>query len=191
MEVVDIYNMALGHLAHDQTVAATTDATAEATWCNRFYDQARKETLRLAKPNFALRTEELEDSVESDHPKWRYEFSRPYGLLGVVLVMDENGTQIDFALEGEVIYANESAGSITFIYDEEDVDLYDAIFVATLAYRLASYVALPLSGKADMKRAMEQGFVSALSDFRTSDANDTSSSGAPEKDHNYYVTARG
>lgn len=190
MEIVDIYNMALAHLGHDQTVTATTDSTAEAAWCNRFYDQARKECLRLAKPSFAMRTEDLEDSAESSHPNWDYEFSRPQDCVGIVLVVDSSGNPVDYALEGELLYADVDEASVTFVFDEDDPELFDAMFVATLAYRLASYIALPISGKVDVKRVMEQGFFSALSDARVMDANEDANKGA-QKDHDYYVNARG
>jgi hypothetical protein len=189
MEVVDIYNMALGQLAHDQTVSATTDATAEASWCARFYDQARRETLRLAKPAFSVRTEVLEDGSASDNPQWDYEFSRPSDLLGVISVFDDSGIPVDYALEGEVVYSDVDTGSVQFVADEEDPSVFDVLFVAALVYKLASYIALPLTGKADYKRLMEQGFVSALSDLRVSDGNDSAPRGAI-KDHDHYVTAR-
>jgi hypothetical protein len=189
MEVVDVYNMALAQLGHDQTVTATTDATAEASWCNRFYDQSRKECLRLVKPNFAVRTEALEDGAESDNPNWFYEFSRPTGCLGITSVVASDGNPVDYALQGELLFADVADVSVVFVFDEEDADLFDALFVAALAYKLASYVSLPLTGKSEYKRLMEQGFVSALSDARVMDANDDANRGE-HKDHNHYVSAR-
>jgi hypothetical protein len=65
MTQLEIYNAALASLGHDQTVAALTDTTPEATWCNRFYDQGRKMMLRLTNPTFASMYEELSDVGQS------------------------------------------------------------------------------------------------------------------------------
>jgi len=191
MTQVEIYNMALNHLAHDQAVTATTDTTAEATWCNRFYDQARQELLRLARPNWSRRIEDLEDcETLTDGVRWGYIYPRPDGCLLIQGLLDSSEVAIDYQIVADGIMANVEDARIDYVVDEDDTAVFDAHFVLALTFKLASYIAYPLTGKPDVKRLMEQGLAAALSDMRSLDANEDRCVGML-KDHNAYVTARG
>lgn len=189
MTTVDLYNMALNNLGHDQTVLAITDVTAEATWCNRFYDQSRREALRLAKPNWATITEALDDQEVPDHPKWEYSYPRPGDCMAIVGVTDSDGTAVDYSLQGANILTNCDEGYVEYISDETDLDVWDPQFVAVVAAKLAAYVAYPLTGKVELRRLMEQVFQTALSDARVLDANEDRNVG-DVKDHDHYQNVR-
>lgn len=189
MTQLEIYNAALSSLGHDQTVASLTATTPEANWCNLFYDQGRRELLRLTKPTFAMRYEELSDREDSELPEWDYQWPRPGDLLALESVKDENGEPMRFKLLADQILTKEDAGGVEFVIDEDDTEVFDPLFTKALIARLAADVALPLTGKADLRRVMEQNFQTAVSDFRACDANDGRDVGDPA-DANYYVTAR-
>jgi hypothetical protein len=189
MTQLEIYNAALASLGHDQTVAALTDTTPEANWCNRFYDQGRKMMLRLTNPTFASMYEELSDVETSDIPGWLYQWPRPGDLVSIISVTDDAGDPAQFRLLNDKIITNVDAGGVEYIFDETDTDAFDPLFTQALIARLAADIAVPLTGKADLRRIMEQACASAMSDFRTRDANDGREVGDPA-DANYYVTSR-
>jgi len=189
MTQLEIYNAALASLGHDQTVASLTATTPEANWCNLFYDQGRKELLRLTKPTFAMRVEALDDVEDSELPEWEYQWPRPGSLLALESVRDENGDRIRFKLLADLILTIEDAGSVEFVIDEDDTEVFDPLFTKALISRLAADVALPLTGKADLRRVMEQNYQTAVSDFRLCDAQDGRDVGDPAQS-NYYVSVR-
>jgi len=189
MTVVDLYNMALNNLGHDQTVTAITDVTAEAAWCNRYYAQSRREVIRLAKPNWAKRTEALDDQEVPDSPKWEYSYPRPGGCMAIEGVVDSDGVAVDYALEGDLILTDCEEGYVEFYADEEDLDVWDPQIVAAISAKLAAYIAHPLTGSVDKRRLMEQVFQTALSDARVLDANEDRHVG-DVKDHDHYQSAR-
>lgn len=189
MTQLEIYNAALSSLGHDQTVTALTDTTPEANWCNRFYDQGRKTVLRLTKPTFAYMYEELADVEDSEVPGWLYQWPRPGNLISIISVTDSDGEPAKFRLLNDKIIANVDAGGVEFVFDETDTSVFDPLFTQALIARLAADVAVPLTGKADLRRVMEQACAAAMSDFRACEANDGREVGDPA-DPNYYVTSR-
>lgn len=87
MDVVTIYNMALGKVGTRTTVSATTEGSNESNSCNTFYDSLLRATLRAVPWNFARKQRLLTQLKSSaDVPNtcpvpWAYEYTYPSDCL--------------------------------------------------------------------------------------------------------------
>lgn len=85
--VVDICNLALGHLGDSATVASIDppEGSAQAEHCARFYPIARDSLLEMAYWNFAMRRVSLAN-VTNNWPEWKYAYAVPGDVLNVVAI---------------------------------------------------------------------------------------------------------
>lgn len=99
MDVVAIYNNALGKVGTRTTVSATTEGSNEANACNVFYEQSRDATLRLAFWNFARKQKLLTQLKSSkDVPNtcptpWGFEYAYPVDCLRARFILPQTAVQ--------------------------------------------------------------------------------------------------
>lgn len=152
---LDIWNMALSHLAISYEVQAEDERSKEAQACRRFYDRDVEETLRDAPWPFATQYVTLELVEDAVNPEWDYAYRYPSGMLSVRrllnmatrqvnpqnkvpfrIVSDATGKLIltDFQTTEELPATAECTALIT---EEEK---YDPDFVKALSYQLANSI---------------------------------------------------
>lgn len=163
--VVDICNLALAHIAKpaDVTAIDPPDGTAEADHCARFYPIARNELLERHDWRFATRRVTLEElATNPQEALWAYAYGRPNLAIRILAVLlpestDDAATQ-KFVEETNsdgsgIIYTHAQDAQVRFVWLQEDTTKYTPLFVVALSWKLAEYLAGPLTKDPKIVRA--------------------------------------
>lgn len=181
--VVDICNLALGHLGDDARVTAITppDGSAQAAHCKRFYPIARDALLEMHNWGFATKRQSLALLDTDTRPaEWAYAYGYPtcIKIIGVhmpdevasaptgaifdstefVGVPKSQPYTVEALDDGtQVIYTNVENATVRFIAAITDTTKFSPLFVMALSHLLASYLAGPIiKGTEGMKVARGQ-----------------------------------
>lgn len=160
--VVDIYNLALGHLGDEATVSAPDEASIQAEHCQRFYPMARDAILAGHAWSFATKRVSLALLDTDETPDtWDYAYALPSVCLEAISVLapgaeDDADTQpfVIEALQDGTLAVFTSVENATLRYVEQitDTTRFTPLFVLALARLLASMLAGPIiKGEAGMK----------------------------------------
>lgn len=165
--VVSICNMALARIGISSFISTLTEASNEARVCSVFYEEARDFVLRDRPWAFAKKRVILADAG-TPPSEWGFKYSYPSDCLKTRYIVppglrnprNDQRVQFEVANEGgqKVIYTNQPDAELVYTYRVTDPTLFDAMFSSTLAYRLASEVAMPLSVKADVAKAARDAY---------------------------------
>ena len=157
---VGICNLALSHL--DAGIVAdisTSPQTAEELECQRWYDTARRGLLRKFVWNFARTRKTITRDTAAPVFGFTDAYTFPFGFLRLLLF--GNATEVGelyhwyahrfrYEIEGRKLLINNSAAAsinLVYIHDNTDVSEYDALFIETLALKLAYKMAYRFSTK--------------------------------------------
>lgn len=156
--VVDICNLALGHLGDAATVASISppDGSIQAAHCARLYPIARDIVLERHTWSFAT-VRVVAAAVTDTLASWAYAYALPTNCLRLVSVLPQSATD-DAATEAfiveqdgsgnGVVYCNTQSATFRYIVRVTDTTKYSTAVVETISYRLASFLAGPvLKGK--------------------------------------------
>lgn len=100
---LDVYNLALSYLGLSQRVQNVDEDSAQAGFCNAFYDRARKIVLEQCYWTFATRTVALTLLVDQSQsalssitaPGWRFVYQRPQDCLKAQGVTTQYGLRVN------------------------------------------------------------------------------------------------
>lgn len=200
---VDICNLALGHLGDRATVSSIDppEGSAQAEHCARFYPMARD--VLLAKHSWGfITTRTLLAALPNNSTQWAYTYAVPNNMLSAIAVTESDApsdyavaipvaytpqnvigigatvyTPQPFAIErdGEVqvVRTNVENAMLRHTVRVEDPAQFDPLFVETLSYMLASYLAGPIiKGDAGVAvgKSMRQISEALLADAKSSDS---------------------
>jgi len=146
---LDIFNMALGFIG-TRTIGSPNERTPEAIQCELYWDRARRAALRDYPYNFARRRFLLAEKAMPDiyAGEWRCCYGVPDTCLKVSRLLDERGRPRPFQLVHEggqsVILADADKARADCTCDVDDISLWDELFVAAMARKLAALIAVPL-----------------------------------------------
>lgn len=162
---VEICNQALLLLRED-TINSFDEGTPRAKLAEGFYSSSRDALLRMHPWNFAVKRILLAPDAEA--PAWGYSaaFTIPLECLRIIEV---NGIT-DYKIEGRKILCDSTGLSIKYVFRNEDVNEYDALFIDALAAYLAFKMAPALTGSNDTKKFMFDTFKSILPMAKNIDA---------------------
>ncbi len=163
--VVDIVNLALARLGDSATVSSIDppEGSAQAEQAKRFYPIARDNLLELYPWNFATKRTSLAATSDTAPDAWQYTYAVPSNYIRALSVYPEN-TISDADSQPFIIETN-SAGQLILFTNVENAELkyislvtdttkFSPLFVNTLSFMLASFLAGPLiKGDAGMKIA--------------------------------------
>ena len=178
---VDICNLGLSHFGQSASIAAIDppDGSVEAEHAARFYPIARDEILELHPWPFAGKRATMA-TLTNDRSDWAYRYAIPTGCLKprAVLPVGYGSSEDDgvaWEREGDSIYADEAGATLVYTERITDPTRFSPLFVATLGFRLASYMAGPIlkdpTGKT--QAALLQRSLVELAKATTSAANAT------------------
>lgn len=149
---VDIFNMALGHLAVTTTVASPTENTKERKTLDRYYDIALEAVLRDRDWPFATRYKNpalvTDFTAEDDATnEWGYAYRYPTDCLKVRRIMGNEGrtspNKIPFRIvsddNGRLIYTDQEDAKIEYTVRIADPVRFPPDFIIALSLRLAAY----------------------------------------------------
>lgn len=193
--VVRIANMALSHLGGRGRIGSLTEASEEARQCALHYDAARDETLASANWPFAAKTKALALSLEKPGPGFARAFEYPGDCLAPrALFCPGKNEPLRFAtgvsddLSRRLVYADVLAPVLFYTARVTNPALYDPMFVTAFSLRLASAVAIPLTGKYELAESLMALASRAMAGAMAASANQ--SFGGPEPDAEW-IRARG
>lgn len=142
---VEICNMALDYLGTGGIVALDEQYNDNAKLCNRWYDITRKSLLKDLNASFAIKRRTL--SVLSSTPIYgrSYEYQLPSDCLKLLNIGSPLSTQ-DYQIEGrKILYDSNDALNIRYVYDCQDVSLFDDEFKECLALYIAANIGIKIT----------------------------------------------
>lgn len=164
---VEIFNSALAKIGVEG-VTSPTDNNTRARLCNQIFDICRRDVLRDHPWRFAKKEATL--NLSSDSPvltEYTKIYQLPQDNLRVLKVEDFD---IPWEVKQDKIYTTASSCLVEYIYDCEQVGLFDSNFCEALAYRMAMDLAQPLTGSSTLSKDMEGRYKQQLSKARFSNA---------------------
>jgi hypothetical protein len=177
---VDICNLALSHIGASATISSLTEQSEEAFHCNLLYADTRDTLLRAHPWGFATRHLALSD-VGSPPGNWSYRYSYPNDCLFIreILQVTDNGDPIEYevalsdAYNSRVILTNQESATLIYTYKATNTLVFDPMFVTSLAWKIASEVAMPLTRDEKRMTAAYQMYLSTLSEAKTFNSNES------------------
>lgn len=156
---VQICNLALSNIGDKANVSSISppDPTVQAGHCSRFYPHARDIVQEQGDWTFCKTRIALASVANPLSASWGFAYSLPNEHLRAIKILypnavDESAGQ-DFVLETNAagqfeLYTNVDDACLVYVKREVDTGRFSAMFVDTLSWLLASYLAGPiLKGK--------------------------------------------
>ena len=181
--VIDICNVALGHLGNSRRIASIDppDGSAEADYAATFYPIALAEALEMSDWSFARKRQVLGLLSTNESSIWAYAYAKPSDCLVVRRIPTGNPTAAEqdtepFDVEGDVIYTNKAGATLVYTRPITDPAKFTPSFVSGLGYLVGSYMAGPIIKGAEGAGASQSLRKVAASVFKsaiTVDANKT------------------
>lgn len=199
--VVDIYNLAITRIGHEQ-IASEGENTKAGRLVRLHYPIIRDAVLRAHPWNFAIRRATLAQLSVTPNHEFTYAHALPsdpyclkvirtnyeaegysstavYGYPGLV---GYGAMPVEYRIESinvsgtpvRAILSNESTMKIEYIARITDVALFDPLFVDCLAARLAAELSIPLTDNQAATKTLLEIYQMKLAEARTSDAQEGS-----------------
>lgn len=177
--IVSICNKALDKLGHGPIISLG-DGTKSANLCNRNWPLIRDQVLRDHPWNFAVRRKTL--AAESTAPEWGFgaAFPLPDDCLRLVEVLDH--TTGEYQVEGRKILCDSSILYIRYVSRVQDPNLYDPLFVDSVATRLAFEMCESLTQNNTKKDALFKEYDDSLTRAKRADGQENPPQVFPEDD---------
>lgn len=173
---VDICNLALGHVGVRREINTIENGETESEdedLCARLYPRARDEVLRMHAWPFATKFVALALVAAADAQPWAnlwgYVYRYPTDaarLINVLSACRAEAIPIPYDLgqddRGKIIYTDSSEAAIRYAIRAENPDLWPADFGEAVAWKLAFHLAMPISGRRDLRADADAAFTRAL-----------------------------
>jgi len=180
---LSIYNMALGFIG-TRTIASPNENTPEAIQCELFWDNARRAALRdypypfaQARVNLAL----FANFPEEYENEWQYAYSWPNKALKVHRIhsqrkegrLHKERYAVRVIDDITTILCNVKNAQAEITQDIIEVSLWDDMFVASMARKLACLIAVPiLKNNSQKVNEVEQLYAMQLQNIRSQSASE-------------------
>lgn len=179
MNTIDLCNVALATVGVDRGIESLDDDEPGARYCKRLYPQVRGLLLRDHPWRWATRRVALA-LLSEEVSGWEYAYSYPSDCVKVLAVEDEvplEGVIYPFevrALTGSsvAICCNVMTAYGRYTKDVIDANLFDPAFVEALSLRLASRLAVSLTGDRSLAGGLAQDAERALARAKFLDASE-------------------
>ena len=180
--LIQIWNMAFGHIGHDRTVIAENETSKEARLCSLYWDDVRKAVLEEAPWSFATRNINLSllDGEPSNNA-WDHVYAMPADCLAPRYLTKPGygretkaiAFEIGVGSDGKshVIHTDEAMAGLCYTHDLKAVGLFPPKFVELVAKKLAIALAPSITNDLRKKQVAEENYRIALEDARALYAN--------------------
>lgn len=158
---IDLYNLALSACGSRDSVAAVTENTAGARYCQRWYEPVRQQAFRAAHWNsltayarlglLATRGDSTDWTTTDPSPGWLYAYSVPNDMVMARYLTEFQRFVVEPFPSQNVQAINTDVEDAILCYtkDETDPGLWDNGLYIAVAMALAAHIARPLTGKRD------------------------------------------
>ena len=186
--VIDICNKAL-RLINVDPINSIDESNEQARCCKLFYVPARDALLREHSWNFARSYAALPTTVLT-HPHWKFVYGLPAEFLYALRVFPSDSSPVvsdNYYLDGRgmmapiaderyelacmavsakdhetVVLTNVEAAMMEYVAVFDDTTKYDPCFVEALCYKLASEMAMPLTGNGELATFYSRSYAASL-----------------------------
>lgn len=173
----DIINQASHHLGEEIFVDPLTDTSPTAETLRFQYDFSRRSALRSHTWSCAKTDVSLSADATAPTHTWARRFLVPQESIRVVNV---NNTDLDnlyyreFEIKGQYIHTDESAPlKITYIKDEEDTSLFDALLVEAIAYHISFSACVGITDDKGLAQFLEAKYKDIIKEAKFIDSTHT------------------
>ena len=180
---VEIARLALQHIGDRYDITSMAEESPEAEQVNLVYDDVRDMMLRDHPWKFARKYTAPAAIVGTVPGNWSYMFQYPTDCVRVVKIVNPLGDGEDpirfevaryasGATDTRVMLTDEAEPTFEYTSRITDPNEYDPIFVTAMAYRLAQYIAVPLTGDRQVMADMKTMADVEVGKARASDGNE-------------------
>lgn len=145
-----IKNLAISHLGTAKEISSSTDRSAEAYACNRYFDTCREETLRALDWTFARKEIALGLVAENPTPEWGHSYQYPSDCLMIRKIRsgirnDNHQSRVRYIVvrgaSSKLIYTDQKDAVCRYTVNEKVVSLYPSDFVMAMSLKLSMMIA--------------------------------------------------
>lgn len=172
---IDICNLALAHLGEIPNISSIDppEGSAHAEKCERFYPMARDAALEMRNWSFALKRVQLAQ-VPDNLTHWAFKYALPSDIIRPIAIPvpgfafnveflpsaigSTKPNSSDFTTEGGFLYTNADDAQLLYLFRLTDVTKFAPLFVNSVAWLLASYLAGAITRDMDIKQWCYQMF---------------------------------
>jgi hypothetical protein len=190
---VEIINIALARLG-ESPIQSFEEGSVPANSARLVYDSARRSTLRDYNWNFAVATAELARYADTQAGDFPFAFALPADCLRVIRLppspqglrrtsrlatppgqvrsrtCGDFGRNLPFTLRGGKLLAHEPKVVLEYLRDVTDENEFDAKFIEALTYKLASELAMPVKGSAELMASYSNAYQTLINRAATESA---------------------
>lgn len=177
---VQIARLALQHIGDRFDINSLTESSPEAEQVNLVFDDVRDMVLREHPWKFARKYTSPAQLSGTAPGNWDYMYAYPSDAMRIIRIVNplgDNQPPIRFEIarnsdDVRVILSNESEPTFEYTSRVTDPQQFDPQFVIALSYRLAQYIAIPITGDRQIMADMKQMADIEIGKARASDANE-------------------
>ncbi len=197
---VDIFNLALSSISAKAFVQSLNEDSNERKYCSANFDTALEVVLEDHDWKFASAYDDLAQLKESSDdvppPKpWIYEYAYPSEAVVVREIVrdsdNEKEVPFDPALNdegtGKVIHTDKQSAKARYTKRITNTTLLSPRAVEAVGWKLATMIAIPLTGNLKLKQEAEQSYLNAIAAAKASNFNEGVNRDAPDPS---LITAR-
>lgn len=193
---VQIARLALQHLGDRFDITSLAEASPEAEQVNLVFADVRDMVLREHPWKFARKYASPASLAGVVPGNWSYMYAYPTDAMRIIHIVNPLGDSappIRFEVarnadDAKVLLTNESEPTFAYTKQVTDPQQFDPQFVIALSYRLAQYIAIPITGDRQLMADMKSLADTELGKARSSDANEGFE--APRPDEADWIRAR-
>ena len=177
---VQIARLALQHIGDRFDINSLTESSPEAEQVNLVFSDVRDMVLREHPWKFARKYTSPAQLSGTAPGNWDYMYAYPSDAMRIIRIVNplgDNQPPIRFEIarnsdDVRVILSNESEPTFEYTSRVTDPQQFDPQFVIALSYRLAQYIAIPITGDRNIMADMKQMADIEIGKARASDANE-------------------
>jgi hypothetical protein len=182
---VDIYNLALSNIAAKSRVNSLTEDSDERKVCDVHYENAREIVLEDHDWNFASFFETLallKESTDAIPPPlpWIFEYAYPSTCVKVREITRDTDSEppVPFSVgvndnrTGKVIRTDKQAAKLRYTFRITNSSLFTPRAVEAIGWKLATLIAISLTGNLKLKQNAEESYLRAIIDAKSSNYNE-------------------
>ncbi len=173
---IQIYNKAMAHIGHRQTIQSETEQSVERVILDRFYDSARTTTLEDFDWPFARTYLQLSD-LGTPPSWWAYRYAYPADCIIPRFIVDpssRSGTEViafeiaEYPQTGGVqcVLTDEATATLAYTLDVTDTSRFSGGYTNALSYKLAMDAAIPIGRDGRLQSALQQQYLFAIQQAR-------------------------
>lgn len=185
----ELCNLALARIGEREYIDNLDEDTVPAQACKVHYATARDAVLASFPWRFATHRAALALVANATRDGWLYVYALPTGLLEAQRIWAGRGVtpelRIPFELEGDatvgrVLLTDQPSAVLVYTARVEAVTRFPPLFIDTLAWRLATELALALPVKPNIAAVMEAKYKAALAGAAAQELRQSQEDAPPE-----------